>query len=124
MAYRNGSGGEVPELHGVRASNWLHQLRQQIQPLDFRLHVSLRILADGEKNPDFLTAFVNTVVARDKMMARVISYVVALRKQIHSIPLHDARLSMFSRPCLSSQHAERGASRSGDPRPSESWPKP
>jgi len=82
MAYRNGSwGGQMPELNGVRAPDWLHQLRQQIQTLDFELHASVRLLADGEKDPGYLTAFVNAVVTRDKMMARVSSYVAALRKQ-------------------------------------------
>jgi len=71
----------MPELNGARAPSWLHQLRQQIRTLDFELHVLLRILAEGEKDPDYLAAFVNAVVTRDKMMARVISYVVSLRKQ-------------------------------------------
>ncbi|MBV8361909.1 MAG: hypothetical protein JO189_28840 [Deltaproteobacteria bacterium] len=115
----------MPELNGARAPGWLHQLRQQIQSLDIELHALLGILIDSEKNPDYLTASVDAVITRGKIMARVISYVIALREQklFDTSPGREA-VNFLSRPGLSFRPGGPGASHIGDRRPGASRPKP
>lgn len=80
MAYSNGAG-RILECNGVGALNWLSQARQQIQVLDYELHASLRILAEGEMDSEQMTAFMGATAQRDRMMARVVSYIARLHNQ-------------------------------------------
>jgi hypothetical protein len=80
MAYSNGAE-RIPEPNDAGTLNWLSQVRQQIQVLDYELHSSLRILAEGDMDSEHLTAFMRATAQRDGMMARVVSYVAKLRSQ-------------------------------------------
>jgi len=98
MAYSNGAG-RILECNGVGALNWLSQARQQIQVLDYELHASLRILAEGEMDSEQMTAFMGATAQRDRMMARVVSYIAKLHNQ----------RAMDRRKALSSMLAQRVA---------------
>jgi hypothetical protein len=76
----NGNG-QMPDHNGLRTPNWLREIRQQIQALDLELHAALRILAEGEMDPDHMTAFLGAIVQRDRMMARVVSYTAEVCNQ-------------------------------------------
>jgi hypothetical protein len=80
MACLNGAG-RVPEYNGVGAPNWLSETRQQIQVLDYELHASLRSLAAGDMDSEHMTAFMGATARRDRMMARVVSYIAKLHNQ-------------------------------------------
>jgi hypothetical protein len=80
MAHLNGAG-RILECNGVGAPNWLSQARQQIQALDYELHASLRILAEGDMDSEHMTAFMAATAQRDRMMARVVSYIAKLRNE-------------------------------------------
>ncbi|MBV8452372.1 MAG: hypothetical protein JOZ29_08880 [Deltaproteobacteria bacterium] len=78
MNHLNGAG---PAHNGSRAAGWVHHVSQQIQALDYELHASLRILANGEMDSEHMTAFMGAVAQRDRMMARVVSYIAELRNR-------------------------------------------
>jgi hypothetical protein len=80
MAHLNGAG-RILECNGVGAPNWLSQARQQIQVLDYELHASLRILAESDIDSEHVTAFMAAMAQRDRIMARVVSYIAKMRNQ-------------------------------------------
>jgi hypothetical protein len=72
-----------PRLFTAQSPDWLLQIGQQIQVIDYELHAAIRILGKGEMKPEHIPAFMKACVKRDRLMARVISY---LREQSPSPP--------------------------------------
>jgi len=58
----------------------LRRVMQEIQVADYELHASFRIIASGELKSDYITAFIDASLRRDRLMARVFSYVAELRQ--------------------------------------------
>jgi anthranilate phosphoribosyltransferase len=63
------------------APEGLRRLMQQIQVVDYELHAAFRVIARGEMQPEHIAAFMDASVTRDRMMARVLSYVAEMHKQ-------------------------------------------
>ncbi|MBV8361451.1 MAG: hypothetical protein JO189_26475 [Deltaproteobacteria bacterium] len=59
----------------------LRQIMQEIQVADYALHAAFRIIANGEMSSEHVAAFLDASVRRDRMMAKIFSYVAELRKQ-------------------------------------------
>ena len=55
----------------------LRRLMQEIQVADYELHASFRIIADAELDSEFISAFLDASLRRDRMMARVFSQLAA-----------------------------------------------
>lgn len=70
-----------PRLIAAQSPDWLLQVAQQIQVIDYELHAAIRIIGRGEMRPEHIPAFMNACVERDRLMARVISYLAEQRKQ-------------------------------------------
>jgi hypothetical protein len=65
----------------AQSPDWLLQTAQQIQVIDYELHASIRNITRGEMRRDQVPAFMSACVTRDRLMARVIDYIAAQRKQ-------------------------------------------
>jgi hypothetical protein len=70
----------LPRLIAVQSPDWLLQTGQQIQALDNELHAAIRIIGRGEMRPDHIPAFMNASMKRDRLMARVINYLIEQHK--------------------------------------------
>ena len=57
------------------------QTVQQIQVMDYELHAALRIISKGQMPPGELPVFMDACVKRDRLMARIMSYLADQRKQ-------------------------------------------
>ena len=107
----NGNG-QMPDRNGLRTPNWLREVRQQIQALDLELHAALRILAEGEMDPEHMTAFLGAAVQRDRMMARVVSYIAELRN--HRVRDRQQPVRRRLTQHAATTHADQRLSRNGD----------
>jgi hypothetical protein len=63
------------------APEGLRRLMQDIQVADYELHAAFRVIARGEMQQEHVAAFMDASVRRDRMMARVFSYVAGMHKQ-------------------------------------------
>jgi hypothetical protein len=63
------------------ATEWLRDISQQIQALDYELHAALRILVKGEIDSEHRAAFIDACLKRERMMAHVLSYLAERRHQ-------------------------------------------
>jgi dihydroorotase-like cyclic amidohydrolase len=70
-----------PSFVSAQTPAWLLQTAQQIQAIDYELHATLRIISKGQMNPDHIPAFMEASTKRDRLMARLFSYLAAQRKQ-------------------------------------------
>ncbi|MBV8771612.1 MAG: hypothetical protein JO166_04665 [Deltaproteobacteria bacterium] len=61
--------------------DWFLQTAQQIQVIDYELHASIRIISRGKMTLEQVPAFMDACIRRDRLMARVISYLAEQRKQ-------------------------------------------
>jgi hypothetical protein len=58
----------------AQTPDWLLQTAQQIQVIDYELHAAIRIITKGEMEPDHILAFMGACVRRDRLMARIVTY--------------------------------------------------
>jgi hypothetical protein len=65
----------------AQTPDWILQAGQQIQVIDYELHAAIRIISRGEMKPEHVLAFMEACMKRDRLMARVVSYVASRRKQ-------------------------------------------
>ena len=65
----------------VQTPDWLLQATQQIQVIDYELHAAIRIIAKGQMEPDHIAAFMGACVKRDRLMARILTYLADQRAQ-------------------------------------------
>jgi hypothetical protein len=57
----------------------LRRVIQEIQVADYELHAAMRILANAELDSEHIVAFMDASIRRDRMMARVLSYLAEIR---------------------------------------------
>ncbi len=73
------------ECNSVEVSDWVPDVVRQIQVIDYELHASLRIIANGEidsiQSAEFAAAIKGARAKRDQLMTRVFSYLAEMRKQ-------------------------------------------
>jgi dihydroorotase-like cyclic amidohydrolase len=68
-------------LKPAQTADWLLQTAQQIQVIDYELHAAIRIISKGQMLPEHLPAFMSACVKRDRLMARIMSYLAEQGKQ-------------------------------------------
>jgi len=61
--------------------HWLQQTGQQIQVTDYELHAAIRIISKGEMDPEHIPAFMDACIKRDRLMARVMTYLAELHRR-------------------------------------------
>jgi hypothetical protein len=65
----------------MMTSRELRRLMQEIQVADYELHASFRTIADAELGSEYISAFMDMCLKRDRMMARVLSHVAAQHRR-------------------------------------------
>jgi hypothetical protein len=73
-----------PRLVTAQSPDWLLQIGQRIQVIDYELHAAIRIITKGEMSPEHIPAFMKACKERDRLMARVMSYLADQREQSKS----------------------------------------
>jgi len=71
----------LPRYIAAQTPDWLLQTARQIQVIDYELHAAIRIITKGEMRPEHIPAFMGACAQRDRLMARILSYVAEQRKQ-------------------------------------------
>ena len=71
----------LPRLIPTQTPEWLFQTAQQIQVIDYELHAAIRIIAKGQMDPENVPAFMSVCVKRDRLMARVLTYLAEQGRQ-------------------------------------------
>jgi len=70
-----------PRLIPIQVPHWLQQTGQQIQVTDYELHAAIRIISKGEMDPEHIPAFMDACIKRDRLMARVMTYLAELHRR-------------------------------------------
>jgi hypothetical protein len=70
-----------PRLSPAQAPDWVLQTAQQIQALDYELHAAIRIISKGQMQPEHVPAFMSACVKRDRLMARIFTYLAEQTKR-------------------------------------------
>jgi hypothetical protein len=60
--------------------DWLLHTAQQIQVIDYELHAAIRIIGKGQMQPEHVPAFMAACVKRDRLMARILTYLAEQRR--------------------------------------------
>ena len=76
----------------------LHRLMQEIQVVDYELQASFMIIAGGELDSEFISAFMDASLRRDRMIARLYSQIAA-QHQKKAYALHARRQQWQRRVC-------------------------
>jgi len=63
-----------PRFLPAQTPDWLLQTAQQIQVIDYELHAAIRLIGKGEMPLDHVPAFMSACVKRDRLMARILTY--------------------------------------------------
>jgi hypothetical protein len=71
----------LPRLIPAQTPDWLLQTAQQIQVIDYELHAAIRIISKGQMQPEHMPAFMDAAAKRDRLMARIFTYLAEQRKQ-------------------------------------------